>query len=66
MNKPRKKATRQSTPFPTVRLRAGLMLVLQRFRNRWDPKDFPELACLLRQFAESLDKQTPGSGKKEK
>jgi hypothetical protein len=34
--------------------------VLQRYRDRWDPKEMAELARQLREFADSLDSQKGG------
>jgi hypothetical protein len=40
--------------------------VLERYRERWNPKDLSELARQLREFAEALEEQQRGGRKKAK
>jgi hypothetical protein len=40
--------------------------VLDRYRERWSPKELAELARQLREFAEALEKPERGGKKKAK
>jgi hypothetical protein len=51
---------------PTVKLGLRLMSVLERYRERWNPEELPELARRLREFADALDKPHAGGRKKGK
>ena len=42
---------------PAEKLAGRLVTVLERYRDRWDPKELAELARQLREFADSLDGQ---------
>jgi len=42
---------------PAEKLAGRLVTVLERYRDRWDPKELAGLARQLREFAESLDGQ---------
>ena len=50
---------------PAEKLAGRLVTVLERYRDRWDPKELAELARHLREFADSLDSQK-GSKKAKK
>ena len=55
---------RCSEQIPADKLARRLGNVLERYRNRWDPKELAELARQLREFADSLD--SPKGGRKAK
>jgi gas vesicle protein len=61
----RKKRPKRQKAIPTDKLAERLVAVLGRYRDRWDPKDLPQLARHLREFADSLDSQK-GSKKTKK
>jgi hypothetical protein len=42
-----------------------LVTVLERYRDRWEPKELAELARHLREFADSLDSQKGGKKTKK-
>jgi len=42
------------------------MKSLERYKERWNPKELTELARHLREFADSLDSHQPGGRKKAK
>ena len=50
------KTTRQST-LPEGKLLGQLLESLESFRRRWNPRQFPELAQHLREFADSLEEE---------
>jgi len=56
----KKKRPRRQKSQPAEKLSGRLGKVLERYRERWDPKEMAELARQLREFADSL------SGKKAK
>jgi hypothetical protein len=58
--KPRPKA------IPAGKLADRLVTVLERYRKRWDKKEFAELARQLRAFADELEKPAAGGRKKAK
>jgi len=39
---------------------------LERYKERWNPKELSELARQLREFADALEKPASGSKKKAK
>jgi hypothetical protein len=45
---------------PAEKLAGRLVTVLERYRDRWEPKELAELARQLREFADSLDSQKGG------
>ena len=45
---------------PAEKLAGRLVTVLERYRDRWDPKELAELGRQLREFADSLDSQKGG------
>jgi hypothetical protein len=60
----KKKRPRRQKTIPADKLAGRLVNVLERYRDRWDPKELAELARQLREFADSLD--SPKGGKKAK
>ena len=56
----KKKRPRRQKTMPAEKLAGRLVAVLQRYRDRWDPKERAELARYLREFADSLDSQKGG------
>jgi hypothetical protein len=61
----KKKRPRRQKAIPADKLAGRLVNVLERYRNRWDPKDLAELARQLREFADSLDSQKGGKKTKK-
>jgi gas vesicle protein len=62
----KKKRPRRQKAIPADKLAGRLVNVLERYRDRWDPKELAELARQLREFADSLDSQKGGrKAKKE-
>jgi gas vesicle protein len=62
----KKKRPRRQKTMPAEKLAGRLVTVLERYRDRWDPKELAELARHLREFADSLDAQKGGrKAKKE-
>ena len=61
----KKKRPRRQKTMPTDKLAGRLVNVLERYRDRWNPKELAELARQLREFADSLDSQK-GSKKTKK
>ena len=53
----KKKRPRRQKTMPAEKLAGRLVTVLERYRDRWDPKELAELARQLREFADSLDGQ---------
>jgi hypothetical protein len=51
----RKKGRRRGKPLPAEKLGLGLVKVLERYRERWNPRELAELARRLREFADDLD-----------
>ncbi len=60
----KKKRPRRQKTMPADKLAGRLVTVLERYRDRWDPKELAELARQLREFADALD--TPKGGKKKR
>ncbi len=56
----KKKRPRRQKTMPAEKLAGRLVTVLERYRDRWDPKELAELARQLREFADSLDSQKGG------
>ncbi len=56
----KKKRPRRQKTMPSDKLAGRLVNVLERYRDRWDPKELAELARQLRDFADSLDGQKGG------
>ncbi len=61
----KKKRPRRHKTIPADKLAGRLVNVLERYRNRWDPKELAELARQLREFADSLDSQKGGKRTKK-
>jgi hypothetical protein len=61
----KKKRPRRQKTIPTDQLAGRLVTVLERYRDRWDPKELAELARQLREFADSLDSQKGGKKAKK-
>lgn len=61
----KKKRPRRQKAIPADKLAGRLVSVLERYRNRWDPKELAELARQLREFADSLDSQKGGKKAKK-
>jgi hypothetical protein len=61
----KKKRPRRRKAVPVEKLAGRLVSVLERYRDRWNPKDLAELARQLREFADSLDSQKGGKRTKK-
>jgi hypothetical protein len=61
----KKKRPRKQKTMPPDKLAGRLVTVLERYRDRWDPKELAELARQLREFADSLDSQKGGKKAKK-
>ena len=61
----RKKTARKGKALSAGKLGPRLTKVLERFRDRWNPKEAAELARQLREFADSLETER-GGGKRAK
>jgi hypothetical protein len=61
--KKRKKPKRQKA-MPTEKLGLRLVKMLERYKERWNPKELSELARQLREFADALEEQ-PRVGRKK-
>jgi len=61
----KKKRPRRQKTIPADKLAGRLVNVLERYRDRWDPKEMAELARQLREFADSLDSQKGGKKTKK-
>jgi hypothetical protein len=59
----RKKRPRRRKAVPSEKLGLRLLGVLERYKERWNPKELTELARHLREFADALEKPER-SGKK--
>ena len=59
----RKKRPRRKKAVPSEKLGLRLVGVLERYKERWNPKELSELARQLREFADALEK--PASGEQE-
>jgi hypothetical protein len=56
----KKKRPRKQKILPSEKVVKRLATTLERYRDRWDPKQLAELAFQLREFANSLDSQRGG------
>ena len=61
----KKKRPRRQKAIPADKLAGRLVNVLERYRDRCDPKELAELARQLREFADSLDSQKGGKRTKK-
>ncbi len=61
----KKKRPRRQKAIPADKLAGRLVTVLERYRDRWDPKELAELARQLREFADSLESQKGGKKAKK-
>ena len=59
----KKEGKKRAKPLPTDKLGLRLVRVLERYRERWNPKELADLARQLRKFADALE---PGRGGKKK
>jgi DUF3102 family protein len=62
----KKRRPRRQKAVPNEKLGLRLLGVLERYKERWNPKELSELARQLREFADSLEKPATGSKKKAK
>jgi hypothetical protein len=62
----KKRRPRRKKTLPAEKLGLRLVGVLERYRERWNPKELSELARQLREFADALEKQERGGRKKAK
>ncbi len=62
----RKKRPKRKKAVPSEKLVVRLVGVLERYRERWNQKELPELARQLREFADAVEKPQAGSKKKGK
>jgi hypothetical protein len=56
----KKKGKRRAKPITADKLGLRLMRVLERYRERWNPKELSDLAQQLREFADALEKPERG------
>jgi hypothetical protein len=57
----KKSRPKRKKALPADKLRAQLANALERYRERWNPKELSELARHLREFADALEKPRPTS-----
>ena len=62
----KKRRPRRQKAVPTDKLGLRLVKSLERYKERWNPKELSELARQLREFADALEKPASGSKKKAK
>jgi hypothetical protein len=62
----RKQRPRRKKTVPSEKLGLRLMKSLERYKERWNPKELSELARQLREFANALEKPPSGSKRKAK
>jgi hypothetical protein len=62
----KKKGKKKAKPIPADKLALRLVGVLERYRERWNPKELSDLAQRLRDFADALEKPERGRRKKAK
>ena len=60
----KKRRPRREKAIPADKLALRLVRVLERYKERWNPKELADLAQHLREFADGLEK--PGRGGKRK
>jgi hypothetical protein len=61
----KRKRPRRPRMVRTEKLAIRLVTVLERYRDRWDPKELAALARQLREFADSIDSQKGGKRAKK-
>jgi hypothetical protein len=61
----KKRRPRRQKTIPPDKLTGRLVKVLERYRDRWDPKELAELARQLREFADSLNGHKAGKKTKK-
>jgi gas vesicle protein len=61
----KRKRPRRQKAIPADKLAGRLVSVLERYRDRWNPKELAELARQLREFADLLDSQRGGKKTKQ-
>lgn len=61
----KEKRPKRQKALPADKLGGRLVKVLERYRERWNPKDIAELARQLREFADALDEQKGGKKSKK-
>jgi hypothetical protein len=61
----KKRRSRRPKTREAEKLGSRLVIALERYRDRWDPKELAELARHLREFADSLDSQKGGKKTKK-
>ena len=62
----KKRRPRRQKAVPSDKLGLHLVKSLERYKERWNPKELSELARQLREFADALEKPPSGSRKKAK
>jgi uncharacterized protein YecE (DUF72 family) len=62
----KKRRPRRQKAVPADRLGLRLVRSLERYKERWNPKELSELARQLREFADALEKPQAGSKKRAK
>ena len=62
----KKRRPKRQKAVPADKLGLRLVKSLERYKERWNPKELPELARQLREFADALEKPQAGSKKKTK
>ena len=62
----KKRRPRRQKAVPADKLGLRLVKSLERYKERWNPKEMSELARQLREFADALEKPASGSKKKAK
>jgi hypothetical protein len=62
----RRKEPGKAKPIPADKLALRLVRVLERYKERWNPKALADLAQHLRAFADALEKPERGGKKKAK
>ena len=60
----KKKGRRRAKPIPADKLALRLVRGLERYKERWNPKELADLAQQLREFADALEKPERGGKKK--
>jgi len=62
----KKRRPRREKAIPADKLALRLVRVLERYKERWNPKELSDLAQQLREFADALEKPERGGKKKAK
>ena len=60
----KKRRPRREKAIPADKLALRLVRVLERYKERWNPKELADLAQHLREFADALEKPERGSKKR--